>query len=125
MVGIDTNILIRFLTRDDEGLARKATEALHDLKRGEALLDRVILAETGYVLRSVYGFDKEDVSDVYRTLLADIRFTVIDRELVELTIDIFNTEKPLSFEDSWLLSLKRSKRVESVLTFDGDLLKRL
>lgn len=125
MVAIDTSVLIRFLTKDDEQLAAKATKAIHAFDVGEALLDRVILAEIGYVLRSVYGFDKKDVVDVYKTLLADNRFTTVDRDLVESTVDIFDAQKPLSFEDSWLLSLKRSKKVSRVLTFDQDLLKQL
>jgi hypothetical protein len=43
-------------------------------------------------------------------MLANDIFSVPDRELIEMTIKIFDEEKPLSFEDCWLLSLKRSKK---------------
>jgi len=44
---------------------------------------------------------------------------------VGLTIDIFGQEQPLSFEDSWLVALKKSGTVTSIKTFDEALAKRI
>lgn len=123
MVGIDTNILVRFLVQDDEVLAQKADMLVGGLRSGAAVLDRVILAELGYVLHSVYGFNKQDVSDVYSALLSDGRFNIPDRELVQRTVELFAGNKPLSFEDCWLLALCQAKDITSIITFDKALLK--
>jgi hypothetical protein len=45
--------------------------------------------------------------------------------LEELTIDLFDIEEPLYFEDCWLLSLEHYGKVTEVLTFDAGLLKRV
>jgi len=50
---------------------------------------------------------------------------VTDREVVESAIELFDVEKPLSFEGCWLLALKQSGKVSGVTTFDQPLQKRL
>jgi len=87
-------------------------------------VDRLILAELSYVLRSVYDYDKQDILLAYDSLLGDDRFVVSDRSLVERTVKLFGSEKPLAFEDCWLLSLKQNGNVQSVATFDANLAKR-
>ena len=125
MVAIDTNILVRFFTGDDANLYAEAKKLIEQAETGSLLLDRIILAELGYVLHSGYPYAKHDIAKIYKSLLSDQRFSVVDRELVELTANLFETEKPLSFEDCWLLALKRSNKVSDVLTFNVGLQKRL
>jgi predicted nucleic-acid-binding protein len=124
-VGIDTNVLVRYFTKDNENLSRKAEEFIVNAKPNEIVLDRLIIAELGYVLKSVYGLKKIQITTVYKSILSNNIFSVPDRELVEMTIQLFDEEKPLSFEDSWLLALKRSKKVNDVMTFDDKLNERL
>jgi predicted nucleic-acid-binding protein len=124
-VGIDTNVLVRYFTKDNENLSRKAEEFIVNAKPNEIVLDRLIIAELGYVLKSVYGLKKIQITTVYKSILSNNIFSVPDRELVEMTIQLFDEEKSLSFEDSWLLALKRSKKVNDVMTFDDKLNKRL
>ena len=87
------------------------------------LLYRVILAKFGYFLRSVYELNKKQIVLIYRSLLSDNKFSIPDREIVETTVEVFNTEKLLSFEDSWLLALKNSDKVSDILTLDNGILK--
>ncbi len=122
---IDSNVLVRYFTKDDDELAKRATKLLMFVPASSVLLDRVIIAELGYFLRSVYGLEKDQVILVYKSILANNIFSIPDRELVEMTVNFFDKEKPLSFEDCWLLSLKHSKKVTDILTFDNDLFKRL
>lgn len=124
MVAVDTNILVRFFTKDDTKLYAEAKKLLDQAPNGSLLLDRIILTELGYVLRSGYPYTKSDVSKIYKSLLSDQRFSVVDRELVELTVSLFGSLKPLSFEDCWLLALKQSGKVNDILTFDVDLQKQ-
>jgi len=44
--------------------------------------------------------------------------------MVGAALALFATEKPLSFEDCWLLALRQQGTVEAVLTFDQNLAKR-
>ena len=122
-VVIDSSILVRYFTKDNEELLRKASIMITEAKPNSILLDRVIIAELGYVLRSVYKLSKKQVVLIYESLLSNNIFSIPDRELLETTVELFNKEKHLSFEDCWLLALKNSNKVLDILTFDGDILK--
>ena len=122
-VAIDSSVLVRYFTKDNEELFRKASIMITEAKPNSILLDRVIIAELGYVLRSVYKLSKKQVVLIYESLLSNNIFSIPDRELLETTVELFNKEKHLSFEDCWLLALKNSNKVLDILTFDGDILK--
>ena len=124
-VAIDSSVLVRYFTKDNEELFKKASTLITEAKPNSILLDRVIFAEFGYVLRSVYELNKEQVVQIYESLLSNNILSIPDRELLETTVELFDIEKPLSFEDCWLLALKNSGKVSDILTFDDGILKRL
>ena len=58
MLGIDTNVLVRFLLRDDETQFQKAKKLIQqEVTAGRGVLvSQLVLLETEWVLRSRYGF---------------------------------------------------------------------
>ena len=123
MVAVDTNVLVCWLVRDDARLAIEAGKLFEEAKPSSILLDRIVLAELCYVLKSVYDYKKLDIVANLTALLNDSRFSVIDRLLVENMVNIFESHSPLSPEDSWLLALKQSNKAEKIWTFDKALAK--
>jgi predicted nucleic-acid-binding protein len=71
MPSLDTNVLVRFLVRDDEeqhGLARQLIE--QQVLAGRLLyLPISVTLELEWVLRARYGFDKKTVTDIYASFL--------------------------------------------------------
>jgi predicted nucleic-acid-binding protein len=66
MIAVDTNVLVRLLTGDDpmqEAAARSlfATEPIW--------IAKTVLLETGWVLRSLYGFEDSAIRDAFTKLL--------------------------------------------------------
>lgn len=125
MVALDANILLRAHIGDGGELASKATRIIVRAKPGELLVDRLILEECSYVLKTVYGYEKADIALWMNSVIADERVYVPDSELVRVAVEVFGREKPLSFEDSWLVALKKSGAVTAVKTFDAALAKRI
>lgn len=125
MVAVDTNILARLIVKDVPQQAKQAHEVLAKAKPRSLLLDRLIICEFDYVLESFYKYDHADRVKIMRSLTADERYHIPDRELVELAAGLFESEKSLSFENCWLLALKRAGHVSSVATFDRALAKRV
>jgi len=125
MVAIDTNILVRYYTDDAPALTDKAQKIIDQAAPRSLFLDRLVIAELTYVLKKLYKFNKGDIANILQSLLADARFVFGDRDLTSETIALFEQEKPLSFEDCWLLALKRQHKVTNVVTFDQQLNKRL
>jgi predicted nucleic acid-binding protein len=65
MVYLDTNVFLRFLTRDDEEKAQACFELFKQIEQGdmEALISEAILAEVVYVLssRTLYGLRPQEI----------------------------------------------------------------
>jgi predicted nucleic acid-binding protein len=125
MVAVDTNILVRWLVRDDRLLADKADAIIYKAKASSLLLDRLILAEFSYVLKSVYKMTKPEIVLNLRILFSTSCFSIIDRVLVEQMVENYANETPLSIEDAWLLTLKQNGKVAGVASFDDSLQQRL
>lgn len=67
MNGLDTNVLIRYLTADDEAQAAKAKRYIES---GHSYVNCIVLSEVVWVLESAYGYEKEAVIGVLERLLS-------------------------------------------------------
>ncbi len=65
---IDTNVLLRYLLRDNEEMFQSATRII---KNGAFTLPE-ILAEVVYVLRGVYHFERQKISESLLKILDDV-----------------------------------------------------
>jgi predicted nucleic acid-binding protein len=70
-VALDTNVVVRYLTRDDPVLAGKARAIMRAARAGETtlLLDPVALSEVVFVLSSVYRRSNAAISDALLSML--------------------------------------------------------
>ena len=66
MVAVDTNVLVRLLTGDD---SRQETAARSLFAREPIWIAKTVLLETGWVLRSLYGFEESSIRDAFTKLL--------------------------------------------------------
>ena len=66
MIAVDTNVLVRLLTGDDSGQAASARSLF---AREPIWIAKSVLLETGWVLRSLYGFDESAIRDALTKLL--------------------------------------------------------
>jgi predicted nucleic-acid-binding protein len=71
LIGIDTNVLVRFLTQDDPTQSAAAIRLLQDAeaKRVKVRINLLILLETVWVLRSAYGHSSAAVLSIVERLL--------------------------------------------------------
>jgi len=71
MLGLDTNVLVRFLVRDDAEQFERARQLIRrEVGRGEpVLVSLLVLLETEWVLRSRYALPKADILAVLSSLL--------------------------------------------------------
>ena len=78
MLGIDTNVLVRFLVRDDEAQFEKARKLIkREVAAGSGVfVNQLVLLETEWVLRSRYSLAKNMIVQAISGLLdaSDVRF---------------------------------------------------
>ena len=79
MIGLDTNVLVRYIMQDDAKQALKATKLVESLTADEAgFVSLVSVVELGWVLSSSYDLDREQVARALELLLRT-KTVVVDR----------------------------------------------
>jgi predicted nucleic-acid-binding protein len=99
MIAVDTNVLVRLLTMDD---ARQAAAAKALFAAGPVWIAKTVLLETGWVLRSLYGYEESEIADAFGRLLGLQNVRVEDEAAVAAALAL--TAGGLDFADALHLS---------------------
>ena len=124
MNGLDTNILIRYLTQDDPIQSPKATEIIgrRFTREHTGFISLVTMAETVWVLGSVYELPDTEIADtVERILQADT--LAVQNEQQVFTAMISLRRGWGAFADALIGSLGAWAGCDSALTFDKKALR--
>jgi len=124
MLGIDTNVLVRFLVRDDETQFEKARRLIKreaDAGRN-VLISLLVLLEAEWVLRSRYKLSKAEIVSVVSGLLdaTDVRFE--DEPSVEQAL-FFWKDSTADFADCLIGAHNRMLGCRATATFDARAVK--
>lgn len=112
---VDTNVLIRHLTGDPPSQAARATRYLQ--RADKLLLADLIVAEVAYVLESFYEAPRAQVAEALRALLAFPTINVVDPELLQRTVEVYDVDR-LDFADAYLVASAERTGVGVVASFD-------
>lgn len=112
---VDTNILIRHLTGDPPAMAARASAYLQT--ESELLLTDLVVAETVYVLESVYDVSRTQVAEAMRSLIALVSVITVDPALLLRTLEIYEMDG-VHFADSYLVACAETTGVNRVASFD-------
>jgi len=111
MHGVDTNIIVRYLTGDDPAQAAKVRAVIG---QKPVFVPRTVLLEVEWVLRGVYDLPSEQIIPALRALAGLPGVSIEDAGLVA---EAFNwAEAGMEFADA--LHLAAAAECESFLTFD-------
>lgn len=123
MIGVDTNVLLRFYIEDDsDSEAKRQRKAAASLFSGSAVLfvPKSVLLECEWVMRAIYGYPSEQVLAVFDHLLELPHVRIEDADSVDNAIRAYR--KGLDFADS--LHLASCANCASFATFDDRQLAR-
>jgi predicted nucleic-acid-binding protein len=84
MIGLDTNVLIRYLTHDDPNQSKKASAIVEEAAtKGEKLLVHpIVLCELVWVLESAYDYGRSEVATTLDKILRTAQFEIPGKEVV-------------------------------------------
>jgi predicted nucleic-acid-binding protein len=119
MRAIDTNVLVRLITRDDK---RQAETAEEFVSKG-AWVSHLVLAETSWVLDSVYDRTAEQIAKAIEMLLDHQQLIIQDQDAVEAALEKFRKNKGMSFSDLLILEMARKNGHLPLGSFDRELAK--
>lgn len=119
MPAVDTNVLVRLITRDDP----KQVEAAEDFIAGGAWVSHLALVEATWVLASAYDLDAKRLGDVVGMLLDHKQLLIQDRDVVIAALERFRQRPALGFSDCLLLETARKAGHTPLGTFDRSMAK--
>lgn len=124
MIGLDTNILVRYLTQDDPVQSAKARDVIERRLTDESpgFVSIVAMVETVWVLERAYELTPHEiVSAVERILQTDV--LVVEDEQEVFTTMIALREGQGSFADAIIAALGARRGCSRTLTFDRKALR--
>jgi predicted nucleic-acid-binding protein len=119
MRAVDTNVLVRLITRDD---SRQAASADAFIEQG-AWVSILALTEAVWVLAAVYERSPAQLATALEMLLNHRDLTIQDPDVVTTALDLFRSTPSLGFSDCLMLQLARKAGHLPLGTFDRGLAK--
>jgi predicted nucleic-acid-binding protein len=119
MIGLDTNILVRYLTQDDPVQSPQATDIIERLltERNPGFVSVVAMVETAWVLDRAYGLRDGDIAAaIERILQADV--LVVESEQEVFTAMTALKDGTGSFADALIAALGGKAGCTRTITFD-------
>ena len=122
MIGLDTNVLARYLTQDDARQAALVTRLIeNDLTIARpGFISLVVLAELCWVLSRLYSATMDELADMIGDLLNTPQIQVERREVVQAAIRRFKQGKSrkTGLVDALIAEIASSEGCSSTVTFD-------
>ena len=119
MIGLDTNVLVRYIVQDDPGQADAAARLIEGrcTARSPGYVSVPVLVELVWVLAGAYRYERGVVAGVIRQLLRTIELLVEDRDAAWSALREFEAGTA-DFADCLIAHRNRARGYMQTFTFD-------
>jgi predicted nucleic-acid-binding protein len=119
MIGLDTNVVIRYLTQDDSKQSAIANRLIESELSDKCLgfITHIVLVEVIWVLESCYDQKKEALVSVIESLLTTKQIIIDRAEVVHLALKRYRAGNA-DFSDALILAVCDASGCERTATFD-------
>lgn len=119
MIGLDTNVLVRHLTRDDEQQWQQAATVIQQSQ--PCFVTNSVLCELVWVLKgAIYGFRKDEIINVLEAMLHSAAFEFENRSTVDQALQRYKQGKA-DFSDYLIGAVSRQAGCTETVSFDSKL----
>ena len=123
MIGLDTNVVVRYVTQDDPKQSPKATRLIESLTpEAPGYVSQVVVIELVWVLDSCYQASREDISRVLETLLRTKEIVVESAALIWKAVRAYRSGSA-DFADLLIALGAAEAGSEATLSFDRGAVK--
>ncbi|KVV31696.1 twitching motility protein PilT [Burkholderia cepacia] len=118
MIGLDTNVLVRYFAQDDEVQSKKATALMESLSpERPGYVSQVALIEVVWVLGCCYGVEREQMKDIVESMIGTKELVVESADTVRKALRVFASSKA-DFADCLIERSGHVAECEYTTTFD-------
>ena len=124
MIGLDTNVLVRFLVEDDAAQTERARNVLQRAIDHDTLcfVSDVVLCEMVWVLETRYKLKRTEIRQGLENFLHSRQLTFSSMDLLSRALNSYGSGRG-DFADYIIREHARLEGCDAVVTFDKDLLK--
>jgi predicted nucleic-acid-binding protein len=120
MIGLDTNVLVRYVTQDHPAQSAAAVKVMDSLSSDlPGFLSMVVIAEVVWVLQFSYQFKRDEVEHVVERLLRSKELVIERAEIVSQALRRFRASRA-TFADCLIERCAHAAECQYVLTFDRE-----
>lgn len=119
MIGIDTNVLVRYITQDDLAQSQIATKLMENNASKGIFVNNIVLCELVWVLKRAYKYPKSGIIEVLKTILTSVEFCFEDHRLLWLVVADFE-KSSADFSDVLIGKINKERGCEGTYTFDRE-----
>ncbi len=119
MIALDTNVLVRLLTCDDQQQAEvvRVLVEQHADKDAAFFVSDVVLAELAWTLERAYGHGRQALEQAFQALADDATFEFESRELLRASLALFRTTRA-GLSDCLIAARAQAVQCDELVTFD-------
>lgn len=118
MIGLDTNVLVRYIMQDDVRQSSKASTLIDGLSKSQqGYISQITFVEVIWVLESCYDLDKEQIIKVAEGLLKAKELKKESAELLWQALKLFG-QSNVDYSDCLILATCQRDGCQKVYTFD-------
>ncbi len=118
---LDTNVLVRFLTSDENPKYSQSYAFLRSIEQGEtqAELKLIVLFQTLFVLKSVYRVEKRAIADALLLLLEYKGVRMTEKRVIRHALELWR-DNNLEIVDCYLIACLKKDPGNVIYSYDKD-----
>ena len=118
MVGLDTNVLVRYFAQDDTKQSALANRTIASLNKDEpGFISLIVLCELVWVLEDAYAMKKAGIIEILRTLLESDELIIEAKPIAWSAFNGFR-DAALDYSDALIANVAKQSGCRHTLTFD-------
>lgn len=119
MIGLDTNVVVRFIAQDDEIQSPAATRFISRLSREQpGFISAVVLAELTWVLSRAYKASREDIAKAVEGLLRSAELIVENAPAAYRALAVYQASTSVEFADALIAETAALAGARETVSFD-------
>ena len=124
MIGVDTNILVRYFTQDNSEQAQIVEEIIerYATSPNSLFINNIVICELIWVLDKGYKYSKETIIAVIKQMLSTEELAFENQKSLWLALNQYSNNK-LDFSDALIGELNKEFGCLETLTFDQTAIK--
>ncbi len=118
---LDTNILLRYFTRDDEQKAQRALDLLIRVERGEEkiITSSLVIFETVFTLQRFYKVPRQRIKELILSIISLRGLHLPGKNVYYQAFDLYVAHN-ISFADAYNAAYMLSEEISNIYTWDTD-----